>query len=157
MAKNEDPKTQKIYDALKKKGGPFLLASTDVEKTEVYVHGLPSDLLYLLHKAYYVVYDELLEMFPKRLAEELMKAVTLTDDEVKAAVEEPKEKKEIPAWLRKLMDLEEEEDEEEDEDDSTDEIIREEERTKAISKLADALHRALHDDIDPDDADRSDD
>ena len=105
----------------------------DDEKTSVMEYGRPSDLLFLLHSQYHSVKNALVKQYGEPLTEKMMRTVSMTDDELNKelkTLQEEKKNKEIPAWLKRLMEIDIDEDEisyddEEEEDDtdlSTDEV-----------------------------------
>ena len=108
----------------------------------------------------------LVKQYGERIANKMMKAVSMTDDELRENLEQ---KKEIPAWLKKLMNIDFDEDDitfddedEEDEDDSVDETDRDEEDGDSEEDEPVTYHFRgngirLDISIHPDDAVRSDD
>jgi len=132
--------TERLYRVLSKQGKPFICAIMDDEKTSVMEYGKSSDLMFLLHSLYHSVKNALVKQYGEPLTEKMMRSVSMTDDELNKelkTMQEEKKNKEIPAWLKKLMDIDFDEDDisyddedEEDEDDtdlSTDEVDGDEE------------------------------
>lgn len=123
---------ERLHRILTRQGKPYVCAITDDEKTTDMVNGKPSDVLYMLHCLYHSVKAGLVKQYGERIANKMMKAVSMTDDELRENLEQ---KKEIPAWLKRLMEIDIDEneisyDDEEDEDDtdcSVDETDRDEE------------------------------
>ena len=166
--------TDRLNRILNKHGKPYVFAMFDDEKTSVMEYGNPSDLLFLLHSLYHSVKNALVKQYGKSIAEKMMRSVSMTDEEIRDDLKSMKEKKqkEIPAWLKRLMEIDFDEDDitfddedEEDEDDtdcSVDETDRdekggdsEEDEPTTYHFRGNGLHLDLR--IYPDDAVRSDD
>lgn len=157
---------ERLHRILTRQGKPYVCAITDDEKTTDMVNGKPSDVLYMLHCLYHSVKAGLVKQYGERIANKMMKAVSMTDDELRENLEQ---KKEIPAWLKKLMNIDFDEDDitfddedEEDEDDSVDETDRDEEDGDSEEDEPVTYHFRgngirLDISIHPDDAVRSDD
>ena len=121
---------------------------SDDEQMSISVKGSAEELLSMTNELIKSIREEFEKKLGKPLTEALLKTV-LFDDERIAKENRKMDKGEIPAWLKKLMELEEEDDDEEGTvpDSDPDEDEEDEARAKAISRLADALHDALHGDL----------
>ena len=105
----------------------FVFVTEDGEELNVQAQGPAPTLLHMCNRLCNAVRKNLEEHMPERLVDDLMKSVIKTDDEIDEDYEKLKsdlDDKTIPDWLKKLMDMV---DEEEDEDDSTDEADDDEE------------------------------
>lgn len=162
---------ERLHRILTRQGKPFICAIMDDEKTSVMEYGKSSDLMFLLHSLYHSVKNALVKQYGEPLTEKMMRTVSMTDDELNKelkTMQEEKKNKEIPAWLKKLMDIDFDEDDisyddedEEDEDDSVDETDGDEETGDEEDEPTTYHFRGnglrLDISIHPDDAVRSDD
>ena len=121
-------KNEAINQMLRSTCDTFIFANKGKSECAIGIMGNTPDLLMLLHETCKAVRSQIELKLGKRIADELIGTVILTDDEVreetkrledemyemKAKIEDAPA--EIPAWLKRLMKLEEKDAEKEDDD-----------------------------------------
>lgn len=134
MKQSFEDKAQALDNLMKHTCQQYLLVIKGETHTAVTMRGSVPDLLFMAHSICDSIHEKLEDMFGKEMADGLIKSVIMTDEEIheknKQMLADMDKKKEIPSWLKKLMDIEEDlmdEDDDEDEDDSADEADSEEE------------------------------
>ena len=100
-----------IRDTLTDNACHYLMIIKGEEETVVSVNADTIDLLWMLHKLYKDTAVLLTERHGEELAEEFMKTIPMTDDEIEAEnkrIMQKCQKKtiDIPAWLKRLMKIE---------------------------------------------------
>ena len=124
-----EDKAQALDNLMKHTCQQYLLVIKGEVHTAVTMRGSVPDLLFMAHSICESIHDKLEETFSKEMADEFIKSVIMTEEEIHEKNKQmlaDMDKKEIPSWLKKLMDIEEDL-MDEDDDDSTDEADGEEE------------------------------
>ena len=87
----------------------YVIAISGKKETAVFVKGDTPNMLNMLRKLYKEIREGIAEKFSEEIADDLMKTISMTDEEVESEVEKQRKLVEakIPAWLRRLMKLEE--------------------------------------------------
>ena len=98
--------SDKLYEIVKEENIHCIFIDDDDDTTGVILHGKPIDLIYMLHKAYWCLRDQIAKDTNEETANSMMKVVTMPIEKIQE--ENKKMEQKIPSWLRKLMDLEKE-------------------------------------------------
>ena len=146
-----DKKLKEVFDSVSEDYKTVVLLTEGDGHQGVAVKGKAVELLYMTRELVISLREAMRNEFGAECTEELLKSVLLTRDEMKEKVEEIA--KSIPSWMKRLMDLEAEEDDVEDDepDDSDDdaysrvcpETAEEKAQRKAIEQLIDALRGGI--------------
>ena len=125
-------KTEAFNSLLKSSCDAFIFINKGEHQTAVGIKGSTPDLLQMMNSAYRAIREELEKRFGDKAAEEMMKTITYDEAQIERELETLKKKnashsKEMPKWLRKLMELEKEDEDEDEDDDPVNETECEEE------------------------------
>lgn len=130
------------FEYLRDRYDKYIFIAQGAEQTVQIAQGSPYELITMVRGILVTLRDRLKKNFPESFVDRLIKGAAMTDEELSAEVNA---KKEIPAWLKRLMEIEEQE--KSNEADKTisgnnpERTEEDEAFERAIDKLVDALRR----------------
>jgi len=132
-----EAKSSALNELLKNTCEDYLFVNKGENVTSLGMKGNSADIVFMMRKAYMGIREEFAKRYGEEMADTFLKPITMTEEELDAEnarleKEVQKAKKGIPSWLKKLMELKEEEDDENtipygDSDDDTEEDDEEDE------------------------------
>lgn len=156
--KDIEQKTNEVRNLVDKYYDQYIVLADHDSHMIMAQKATPHNSLFMIREYIKELRNTLTNKFGAKLAEELLKSVLLTEDEMREEVQ--KKNEEIPSWLKRLMNVEEDddddaEDESDDSDDDSDDDgddteAEEEARRKVIDDLIDILRGGIsgHSDFD---------